>query len=293
LFERVAVIFLLRSLFNMSNLPENISPYDFARIQLMGQLSSVADSMRKCADIAEHFSSVVAHLGPNGGLPPMPHFHNGPMADITKMGPPPPATVTAPSNGKRKAQVLADGEVKKKKVKKPRDPDAPKRPPSSYLLFQNEIRQAMKKANPGMANHEILTTISQRWASMTPEEKDTYHKRQEVAKAQYTLEKTAYDARHLPIVEDDVPPEAAAATTSSPTTASAPPAPAAIKPAKAPAPVVADTSTSSDDSSEGETSDSDSSDEVEEHPAQKKAKKATTSKVQPTPKKETKKKIKN
>jgi len=258
----------------------------------MGQLSSVADSMRKCADIAEHFSQVVAHLGPNGGLPPLPHFHSGPPADMGKMGPPPsPATAAAPANGKRKAQALADGEVKKKKkVKKLRDPEAPKRPPSSYLLFQNEVRQAMKQANPGMANHEILTTISQRWASMTPEEKDTYHKRQEVAKAQYTLEKTAYDARRIPAATEEVVlPQVAAVTTSSPTIAPAPPPPAAIKPA--PAPVVADTSTSDDDSSEGDTSESESSEaEAEEHPVQKKAKKATTSKVQPTPKKEPRKK---
>jgi len=261
----------------------------------MSQLSSVADSMRKCADIADHFSQVVAHLGPNGTLPPMPHFHNGPMADMSKMGPPPQtAVVPTPANGKRKAQSMADGVVKKKKVKKPRDPDAPKRPPSSYLLFQNEVRQAMKKANPGMANHEILTTISQRWASMTPEEKDTYHKRQEVAKAHYTQEKTAYDARRVLASDEVIEAQAAApATTLSPVIVHAPPPSAAIKPEKAPVPIVADTSTSDeDDSSEGETSESDSSDEEDDEaqPVQKKAKKATTSK-QPTAKKETRKKI--
>jgi hypothetical protein len=137
----------------------------------MGQLSSVADSMRKCADVAEHFSQVIAHLGPNATMPPIPQFNTLPMADPKQMAPL-LSTAPAPANGKRKAQTTPDGEAKKRKVKKPRDPDAPKRPASSYLLFQNEVRQAMKKANPGMANHEILTTISQRWAAMTPEEKD-------------------------------------------------------------------------------------------------------------------------
>lgn len=147
----------------------------------MGQLGSMSDAMRKCADIADHFSQIVAHLGPapNGAFPPppMPQFNPAHMPDMRIVQqqqqqplPQPPAPV-APA-GKRKAAVLADGEVKKKKVKKVRDPDMPKRPASSYLLFQNEVRQAMKQQNPGMANHEILTTISGRWAHMTLEEKD-------------------------------------------------------------------------------------------------------------------------
>ena len=53
---------------------------------------------------------------------------------------------------------------KKGAAAKPRGPDVPQCPPSSYLLFQNYVRQAMKKANSAMANHEILTKISQRWA---------------------------------------------------------------------------------------------------------------------------------
>jgi len=159
----------------MSSIPENISPYDYARIQLMTQLNTVAESMRKCADIADHFAQTVAHMGPNGGFPPLPQF-NAPMIDMSKMvqplPPPPEPTQAPPTNGKRKAATLVDGETKKRKAKKPRDPDMPKRPASSYLLFQNEVRQAMKKNNPGMANHEILSTISQRWANMTAEEKE-------------------------------------------------------------------------------------------------------------------------
>ena len=100
-----------------------------------------------------------------------------PQLNMKQMMPPPPQLPMVPAQpngvGKRKADHTQEGEViKRRRVKKPRDPDAPKRPPSSYLLFQNEVRQAMKKANPGMANHEILTNISQRWAEMSPEEKE-------------------------------------------------------------------------------------------------------------------------
>lgn len=160
-------------------------------------------------------------------MPPMgspfaagPPMGVNPQLNMKQMMPPPPQlpVVSAQPNGvgKRKSVHIQDGEgTKRKRVKKPRDPDAPKRPPSSYLLFQNEVRQAMKKANPAMANHEILTTISQRWAEMSPEEKDvchrrvesrsyaffdhsslpqTYNRRQEAAKAVYKQEKDAYDA---------------------------------------------------------------------------------------------------
>jgi len=263
----------------------------------MTQLGSVAESMRKCADVAEHFSQVIMHLGPNAPLPPVPQFHTLPMPDPKHMSLAPPS-ITVSTNGKRKAQSAADGEVKKKKVRKPRDPDAPKRPPSSYLLFQNEVRQAMKQANPGMANHEILTTISQRWASMTPEEKDTYNKRQELAKAQYAEKKTAYDALRGPVAE--VPsPSGEALTTSSPTVAPAvsPPLLKAVKAAE-PTAVVADSPTSDESSSEDDTSDpSESSSEdaeEDEQPVQKKAKKGTASKAPPPSlKKETRKKTKN
>jgi hypothetical protein len=159
-------------------------------------------------------------------MPPMgspfaagPPMGVNPQLNMKQMMPPPPQLPVVPTqpNGvsKRKSDHTQEGEViKRRRVKKPRDPDAPKRPPSSYLLFQNEVRQAMKKANPSMANHEILTSISQRWAQMSPEEKEvgadmsvhqvassnrsfshqTYSRRQEEAKVVYKKEKTEYDA---------------------------------------------------------------------------------------------------
>ena len=187
--------------------------------------------MRKCAEISDQYAHVLHGLGPATlqviqPMPPMgspfaagPPMGANPQLNMKQMMPPPqlPVVPAQPNGvGKRKADHTQEGEgTKRKRVKKPRDPDAPKRPPSSYLLFQNEVRQAMKKANPAMANHEILTNISQRWAGMSPEEKEvrprrvkpctrafltsnsphqTYSRRQEEAKAVYQKEKTVYDA---------------------------------------------------------------------------------------------------
>lgn len=81
---------------------------------------------------------------------------------------------------KRKTQVSddedeAEGDGKKKKrktVKKIQDPNAPKRPASSYIVFQNETRGGLKLKYPGISNTDLVQMISKRWASMTDEEKE-------------------------------------------------------------------------------------------------------------------------
>ncbi|KAI0699813.1 high mobility group box domain-containing protein [Cytidiella melzeri] len=92
--------------------------------------------------------------------------------------------------GKRKRA----GEEKKTKKTKPRDPNAPKRPPSSYLLFQNEVRQELKSKNPNIPNNELLNLIARAWGEMPKEQKDAYESRQKLAKDAYLVDKAAYDS---------------------------------------------------------------------------------------------------
>lgn len=77
--------------------------------------------------------------------------------------------------GKRKAEVLEEvtknGKKKRTVTKKKKDPNAPKRPPSSYLMFQNEIRKELKTQHPEIKHSELLTMISKQWAEMTDEQK--------------------------------------------------------------------------------------------------------------------------
>lgn len=70
--------------------------------------------------------------------------------------------------GKRKREA----EDKKKRKTKPKDPNAPKRPPSSYLLFQNEVRQQLKAKHPNIPNNELLNLIAKAWGEMPKKEKD-------------------------------------------------------------------------------------------------------------------------
>ena len=60
-----------------------------------------------------------------------------------------------------------------RKFKKPqvKDPNAPKRPNTAYILFSNEIRAETKAANPQANQKEIVTLIGQKWKALSREDK--------------------------------------------------------------------------------------------------------------------------
>lgn len=65
-----------------------------------------------------------------------------------------------------------DASKKRKRVAKPKDPNAPKRPASSYILFQNEVRKELKERHPDLSNADLLSLISEQWKSMSDEQKE-------------------------------------------------------------------------------------------------------------------------
>ncbi|KAK7696538.1 hypothetical protein QCA50_001196 [Cerrena zonata] len=162
----------------MANIPEGVAQFEYHRMQLISSLGTMAESMRNCANIADSFSQLVSQI-PYGQQPV-----NGRYAL--------PALPT-PARGKRKAADDTDGR-KTKRAKKPKDPNAPKRPASSYLLFQNEVRQRLKYDNPELPNNELLSLIAKMWKDMPKEQKDAYEARQKVAKEEWLVNRTAYQA---------------------------------------------------------------------------------------------------
>ncbi|KAI0662866.1 HMG-box [Cubamyces menziesii] len=82
-----------------------------------------------------------------------------------------------------------------KRQKKPKDPNAPKRPASSYLLFQNDVRQELKAKNPNMRNNELLSAIAKMWAEMPQEQKDAYEARNRAAKDEWLAQKAIYEGK--------------------------------------------------------------------------------------------------
>lgn len=120
--------------------------------------------MRNCAQFAEQFAQLITPLAypgapimfPNGQLPPMP---------------PPQMEQTGTKRKSRGGDEEVEGGKRKRKTK-PKDPNAPKRPPSSYLLFQNEVRQELKQKHPTISNNELLAKIAKAWSEMPKEQKD-------------------------------------------------------------------------------------------------------------------------
>lgn len=51
------------------------------------------------------------------------------------------------------------------KVKK--DPNAPKRPVSGYMLWLNDVRSQLKEDNPGLKITELSKVAGQKWRSLS------------------------------------------------------------------------------------------------------------------------------
>ncbi|KAG8750247.1 hypothetical protein FRC12_012971, partial [Ceratobasidium sp. 428] len=86
---------------------------------LVNKLAEMSGNMRQAANLADVFAQSIVNMFPNDSI-----------------------TVAAPVvTGKKRGRVPREG----KRVK---DPNAPKRPATSYILFQNDIRDELKAKNP-------------------------------------------------------------------------------------------------------------------------------------------------
>lgn len=78
------------------------------------------------------------------------------------------------------------------KSKNQRDPGAPKRNLSAYLLYQNAMRNTFKDQNPGMTFGQLAKYTSAMYAEMSPEEKEGWNQRAEADKNRFLLEMASY-----------------------------------------------------------------------------------------------------
>lgn len=74
----------------------------------------------------------------------------------------------------------------------PRDPAAPKRNMSAYLLYQNAMRDTFKQQNPGMTFGQLSKYTSAMYAEMPVAEKEAWNQRAEADKARYLHELANY-----------------------------------------------------------------------------------------------------
>lgn len=81
------------------------------------------------------------------------------------------ATINTTGTPGRKAMSKEERRALKKIRKANRDPNAPKRPPSAYLLFQNEIREDMRQQFKDLSYSDVLGKISEAWKNLTDEQR--------------------------------------------------------------------------------------------------------------------------
>ena len=180
--------------------------------QVVGSLTPLAVNMRECSMYAEQFAQMINAFPWSGSPAGFPQMANGqyPMPVM------PPMQMAHDESGKKR-KSRGDDQDGKRKQKKPRDPNAPKRPPSSYLLFQNDVRAELKAKHPEMRNNELLGAIAKLWGSMPQEQKDVrcvspvpslpstacpdsapflqvYEARNKVAKDEWMAQKKVYEA---------------------------------------------------------------------------------------------------
>lgn len=67
-----------------------------------------------------------------------------------------------------------DDDKKKKPAKKKKDPNAPKKPTTSFMQFNNANRARIKKENPDATFSEMAKLVSVAWKAIEPDEKKKY-----------------------------------------------------------------------------------------------------------------------
>ena len=79
-----------------------------------------------------------------------------------------------------------------KRAKKEKDPNAPKRSMSSYLLFAQVEGKKIRESNKEMTTTEVMKEIGARWAKLDSEAKLPWEKKAAVEKQRYTDEMATY-----------------------------------------------------------------------------------------------------
>merc|ERR1719320_1535106 len=90
-------------------------------------------------------------------------------------------------------KALAEFKAKEKRKPFKKDPNAPKRPLSGYMIFVNEVRDGVVSSNPDMKVTDVLKEIGSMWRDLNETQVDKYKSKAEKLKAKYEKEVNAYE----------------------------------------------------------------------------------------------------
>jgi hypothetical protein len=146
---------------------------------MIASFKDIAAAMTRCVSIIEDYT----RLSPSS-LPTLNSFSGLPTlsaAELAKAV----STIDATS-------IPVEKKKRNKAEKKPKDPNAPKRPPSAYILYQNEVRDALRSERPELAYKDILALISEKWKALPDAERKVFEAKYVDAQNQFKTLDDAY-----------------------------------------------------------------------------------------------------
>uniref|UniRef100_A0A452E8I8 High mobility group protein B2 n=1 Tax=Capra hircus TaxID=9925 RepID=A0A452E8I8_CAPHI len=77
----------------------------------------------------------------------------------------------------------------------PKDPNAPKRPPSAFFLFCSEHRPKIKSEHPGLSIGDTAKKLGEMWSEQSAKDKQPYEQKAAKLKEKYEKDIAAYRAK--------------------------------------------------------------------------------------------------
>lgn len=89
---------------------------------------------------------------------------------------------------------VVDFDMPNKKVTKAKkDPKAPKKNLSAFMIFSNQVRNTIKGENPELSFGEIGRKVGEQWKALDDKDKKAYQKKAEEDKKRYEKEMENYN----------------------------------------------------------------------------------------------------
>ncbi|KAI8818951.1 putative nonhistone protein 6 [Fimicolochytrium jonesii] len=90
-------------------------------------------------------------------------------------------------------EVKSKDQKVSRKTKAKKDPNAPKKPLSAFMIFSQENRPRIKEENPDATFGDLGKLLGAAWKEINPKDKALYEKKQEKAKQQYEVAIAEYN----------------------------------------------------------------------------------------------------
>lgn len=82
----------------------------------------------------------------------------------------------------------------KKKKRKKKDPNAPKRPSSAYILYVNSRTERFRKEHPDYKMTQVMSSLGEEWRGLDDRSKRPFQDMAAKDKTRYEAERTKYEA---------------------------------------------------------------------------------------------------